>query len=120
MPVLPGHNAAGDVAQSFIHCNAHHFLRQFGAQPLALPWVAHQICKIRIPIFGSPAEPADAEDLVTAVVRFAIHRQCDFAIIVVKANAREPLAGDALIELQYAEIAEVHAVIGKRLVELNH
>ena len=43
----------------------------------------------------------------------------DFAVVVVEAHAGEALVGNALIELQLAEVAVVDAFLGQGLVELD-
>ena len=66
------------------------------------------------------AQSADPKNLVSAVTALVIGDKSDLAIVVVETNARQSIMGDALFELQRAEIPKMDAFLGKRLVERYH
>ena len=57
------------------------------------------------------AQSADSKNLVSAVTTLVIGDKSDLAIVVIEANARQPIVGDALFEFQRAEIPKMDAFL---------
>src|ERR1017187_2630833 len=111
----------GDTLESLFPANVHQSSQQLRANSAPLVAVADEygeLCNIRS---GFPAQTTDAEN--PAFRRFGVlvfRHQRDLAIIVVEANTREPVMGDALTQRDHMKIAEGHALFGQGMVEVHH
>ena len=84
-----------------------------------LPGVGDEDRELAGPGRGVLAEPADADDLVPAVLRHVLGDERELAVVVEEADPDEPLVGRALVEAELAEVALVDRLRRERAVELH-
>ena len=88
---------------------------------LAVPFVVDQHGEFGLAQFMLLAQAAHAENLLfLALGDLELGDERDFTVVIVEADARQALVRHALAQQERVQVAQVHAPVGKRLVELDH
>ena len=114
-------NRRGDAFEFFIAADLHEHPQKLRAQAVVLTLVAYGQGELGFVRSMQLAQASHAEDFRLAVFGVAaLDYKHHLAIVVDEADAAKALVGDALVEFQRREVAEVNAAFRKSLVKLHH
>ena len=91
-----GQDGRSDLGEALVAGHADQSAVKFRSQALVLIAIVHQYGHFGFITTANPAEPADGDDLRTSVCGLVFRDESHFAVIVDKADSREPFMCCAL------------------------
>src|SRR6185437_8951063 len=113
---IVGHHFRRHRRDAFLARHANYPAQQLLANPAILIRIRHDDRDLRVLRAMDPVHPAYANDLRT-IRSPDFNHQGKFAIVIAKADSDEPLVGHTFLQAERAEVTQVHAAVGKLLVE---